>query len=138
MNWLKRANHEILDLFSQTTAITDVRNIKNPDSTHQSTAITAERNLTSVLAVPNLNKSKISTFSNVSNGSGLTKKNQNFNVSCKEEKQQKIRDVQDPVYLMNLQDEKGNRRRTRISWNAEEETLIHWFLEAKNLPASSF
>src|ERR1700722_20149448 len=86
MNWLKRANHEILDLLSQTTAITDVRNIKNPDSTHQSTAITAERNLTSVLAVPNLNKSKISTFSNVSNGSGLTKKNQNFNVSCKEEK----------------------------------------------------
>lgn len=74
-NWLKREGNEISKMSKSGTVITDVGKIKNLISSSYYTAVTDKRNLMSVMAVHNPNKSEKSTFmviSIVSNDSAST------------------------------------------------------------------
>lgn len=76
-NLLKRANNEISRTPRLSTAITAVRNSKNPETTDRATVITDKRNLTTVTAVLDLAKSRNSMLSNDSTAVPCLHKNLN-------------------------------------------------------------
>lgn len=129
-NWLERAKREISKNSNVSNDSINIGNSENDkifDSIKDITAITANRDLKSVMTVPKLEEIEITRFSNVSNGSEKNKRTENSYSK---------RDlISHQTFDFEVHDKHNS---PPFPWNTEDDFLIQWFLSATNLPSRPF